>query len=399
MNCVNVKTDCLGGCGVRHIIVPKARLRRILLAAALLDLTDEYRGRYALCGIRCDFAPSPAMKSRPPFCSARMAFQPPTTPACRRLAAAGLTVLAMAVRADETEPLPPVTPVPVEHFPLVTESWGSGNDSTAIGAGPWTRLLAALTPEGEGRWRYREPVSIRDPGPDTADFPNSPFTLPQGGVYVETSPVYFESAVRNVSPPTYTWEYLLRFGLTDHVEFRLYGNGLTVLIPPDGAPPGTGEVGFSPIVFDSKIHFWDQGDGGWMPATGIEVYVQSDFGSPSLQQGTQPGVMMLFDWAITERVTFELNAGVVSQVTRTDTLVYTDAIQFSLGREFGEDLEIFIHGFQGQPALPRGQSESAIGGGFKRVIGDRWVLFGSWNAGFEQIGPASIFYVGGAGSF
>lgn len=319
--------------------------------------------------------------------------------ACRRLAAAGLTLLSMAVRADEIEPLPPVTSAPAEPLSLITGEQGAWPDSAVGAPGPWTQFLASMIPAGEGRWRYREPTTIRNPGPDTADFPNSPFTLPKGGIYVETSPVYFESAVRNVSPPTYTWEYLLRFGLTDHVEFRLYGNGLTVLIPPAGAPSGSGEVGFSPIVFDSKIHFWEQGDAGWLPATGIEVYVQSDFASTFLQQGTQPGVMMLFDWAITESITFELNAGVVSQVTRTDTLIYTDAFQFSLGRELGEDLEVFIHGFQGQAALPRGQSESAIGGGFKRVVGDRWAFFGSWNAGFEKIGPASIFYVGGAGSF
>ncbi len=304
-----------------------------------------------------------------------------------------------AVRANDIDLLPPVMADLVELPPSITEQRGAWTDPAVSSPRPWTRLLATIMPVSEDRWRSLEPTTIRDPGPDTADFPNSPFTLPRGGIYIETSPVYYESAVRDASPATYTWEYLLRFGLTDNFEFRLYGNGLTVLIPPVGAPPGSGDVGFAPLVFDGKVHLWDQPKGGWMPATGIEVYVQSDFASEFLQQGTQPGVMMLFDWKITESVTFELNAGVVSQVTRRDTLVYSEAIQFSLGRDFGEDLELFIHGFQGQAALPRGVSESAIGGGFKRSFGDRLALFGSWNAGFDRVGPATIFYVGGAGAF
>ncbi len=263
---------------------------------------------------------------------------------------------------------------------------------------PWTRFLARVLPERTDRWRSLDPPDIRDPGPDTADFPNSPFTLPRGGIYIETNPVYYEGAVRGASPPSYTWEYLLRLGLTDHFELRLYGNGLTVLIPPAGAPPGSTQVGFSPVVFDSKIHLWDEVDDGWMPATGLEVYVQSDFASEFLQQGVQPGVMMLFEKSLPADLTFEFNAGVVSQTTRADALVYTAAVQWSLGRAIFTDTEVFLHGFQGQAALPRGLSESAIGGGFLRFFGSRWSLFGSWNTGLQSRGPATILYVGMAGA-
>ena len=37
-------------------------------------------------------------------------------------------------------------------------------------------------------------VDIRDPDPDTANFPNGAYTLPKGRLYIETSPVGFYGA-------------------------------------------------------------------------------------------------------------------------------------------------------------------------------------------------------------
>src|SRR5262249_32321955 len=41
---------------------------------------------------------------------------------------------------------------------------------------------------------------MREPGPDTANFPNSPYTLPQGRAYVEASPASI-SAPTPATPP------------------------------------------------------------------------------------------------------------------------------------------------------------------------------------------------------
>ena len=82
---------------------------------------------------------------------------------------------------------------------------------------------------------------IREPGPDTANFPNSPFTLPQGRLYVETSPVFISGPSRG-TPPTYNAEFLIRYGLTDRVELRLFGNG------PTFERGRSGSNGFGPLA-------------------------------------------------------------------------------------------------------------------------------------------------------
>ena len=71
-------------------------------------------------------------------------------------------------------------------------------------------------------------IDIRDPDPDTANFPNGAYTLPKGRLYIENSPLGLYGASRNGNQPrTYQWEYLIRYGLTDNLEFRLFSNGLT----------------------------------------------------------------------------------------------------------------------------------------------------------------------------
>ena len=75
-------------------------------------------------------------------------------------------------------------------------------------------LAAAECALGEG-------YSIRNPGPDLANFPNSAFTLPRGRAYVEVSPVNL-STPNSGSPATFSACYLLRYGLIDDLELRLF---------------------------------------------------------------------------------------------------------------------------------------------------------------------------------
>src|SRR5262249_17060258 len=66
--------------------------------------------------------------------------------------------------------------------------------------------------------RSESKVDIRYPDPDTSNFPNSAFTLPQGRVYIETSPISFYGPSA-ISARIYNWEFLFRYGLTDRFEF------------------------------------------------------------------------------------------------------------------------------------------------------------------------------------
>lgn len=101
------------------------------------------------------------------------------------------------------------------------------DDPALSSSSVWTRFLAEAFPEGIDPERSRQPLTIRDPGPDTANYPNGPNTLPRGGIYLELSPVFFTGPISTIQPQTYSAEFLLRMGLTDRFEFRLYSGGFT----------------------------------------------------------------------------------------------------------------------------------------------------------------------------
>jgi len=259
-----------------------------------------------------------------------------------------------------------------------------------------TRLLARAFPDPvDPRTSLADP-DIREPGPDTANFPNSPYTLPRGWIYLETSPLMYTASSQGLQTAAYNWEYLLRIGLTDRVEFRLFGNGLTA------TPAGLGEgatSGFSPLVFDTKIHFSDEVPEWFMPATGIEVYVQTPWGSPAFDQGTQPGIMMLFRNSLPWDIEAEWNVGVVGDQASRDSVGFTDAVQWSFSKEVAEGLDLFVHGFKNQAALPRVANQTVLGGGFIRTFGRRLAVYGNWNVGTHLGGPASVIQLGAAGAF
>lgn len=259
-----------------------------------------------------------------------------------------------------------------------------------------TRLLARMFPDPvDPRTSLADP-DIREPGPDTANFPNSPYTLPRGWVYLETSPLMYTASVRDLQPSIYNWEYLLRMGLTDRIEFRLFGNGLSVAAAGLGADATSG---FSPLVFDTKIHISDEVPEWFMPATGIEVYVQTPWGSPAFDAGTQPGIMMLFRNSLPWGIEAEWNVGVVGDQAGRDAVGFTDAVQWSFEKKVAEEFTLFVQGFKNQAALPRVANQTVLGGGFIRTIGRRVALFGSWNVATDRAGPASVIQLGGAGAF
>ena len=81
--------------------------------------------------------------------------------------------------------------------------------------------------------KHAEGPDIRNPGPDLANFPNSSFTLPRLGFYLETSPFNMASPTE-LTPLNYNWEVFARFGITDNIEARVFTGGLAV---SDGTQP------------------------------------------------------------------------------------------------------------------------------------------------------------------
>ena len=260
-----------------------------------------------------------------------------------------------------------------------------------------TRCLARAFPDRVDSWRSHEPTNIRDPGPDTANFPNSPYTLPRGGIYLETTPMVWTGASRPRQPASWNWEYLLRLGVTDRFEFRLFSNGLTASQANYGQQAF---VGIAPLILDAKVHLWGEKPEYILPGAGIELYVQTDWASPQLQSGTQPGVALLFSNSLPWDIELEWNIGLGStNGPQSGSIIYQETLQFSFTKPITDDFQIFVQGLVNGSSLPRFASSTVLGGGFVRYIGRRTVLFASYNAGVETGGPPAVIQVGGAAAF
>ena len=270
-------------------------------------------------------------------------------------------------------------------------------------------LLAERDPAiaTQNQFRRRMKIDIRDPDPDTANFPNGAYTVPKGRMYIETSPVSFYGP-STISPPQYNWEYLLRYGLTDNLELRIFSNGLT-------ATKGKGATtGVSPLAFDFKINFWEENTKYWIPAMGVEIYIQTNFGSPAFDSGTQPSTALLFDHTLPLGFSYEHNFGLTGNQGPFRLNIYQFSYQWSLQHQVVKDFDVFWHGFYNASALPRlrrfdvlemikTQTRNPIavvtGAGGIWTVNDRLAIYGSYNVGLTQFSPTTLAFLGFAVAF
>ncbi|QEH39162.1 hypothetical protein OJF2_77740 [Aquisphaera giovannonii] len=253
------------------------------------------------------------------------------------------------------------------------------------------------------RMARRLEADIRDPAPDTANFPNSAYTIAKGRVYIENSPLGLYAASPNrLQARVYQWEYLLRYGLTDNLELRIFSNGLTYQARERGQAP---IFGYSPLTFDFKANFWEENTRYHIPAMGLEVYLQTTLGSQSLAAGTQPSVNLLFDHSLPLGLDLEYNFGMTGVQNGQGQITYQFSYQWSLQREVVKDFDVFFHGFYNAAALPRllqfqGGPGLAIpqvtvlGGGGLWTVNDRLAVFGSYNFGITDGAPRTIALMG-----
>ncbi|TSA00969.1 MAG: transporter [Methylococcus sp.] len=288
----------------------------------------------------------------------------------------------------------------------------SKDDQTAFFKGRYDRSRARL-PENIERWRS-EP-DIGNPGADLANWPNSAFTLPQGRVYIEFEPLSFSSAVAvgTPQPVQYSMDYLLRYGLTDNIELRLFGNG------PTYTGGSTNSWNFSPLGFDTKIHCWGEQKDIFLPAMGIEAFLQTEWlGNTTTNSGTQPGVSFNFDQSLPFEIDFEYNLGAVRTQDVTSNQknnVWGFSFQWSLQRDFWDkNLAWFIHGYYNAPSLPRvpntqgvksatgtvvGEQQNVVGAGLIWTINSRVSMWGQTSAGTNASTPSMLSNMGFAVAF
>ncbi len=269
--------------------------------------------------------------------------------------------------------------------------------------GRYNRSRARL-PENLDKWRF-EP-DIDNPGPDLANFPNSAFTLPQGRAYVEISPfAYYGTAL--ASPAQYNAEFLLRYGVTDDIELRLFGNGLSWMGGADS------KWGFSPLAFDTKIQLWTEKPDYFLPAAGFEAYLQTEWlGSKAFNGGLQPSFTFNFDQSLPWNIDFEYNLGATRFQDSAGQNIWEFSFQWAFQRDlFNKDFAVFIHGFYNAASLPRipnvqlpysaynAPSQVAVGGGFIWTVNKRFAVYGQTSGGATRFTPSIMSMLGFAVSF
>ena len=316
------------------------------------------------------------------------------------------------------EPRPPYQP---EFLALrATDAAAPASDSNATSAAPEDPFLFPflntlvnedardtgadpISAQAE-RLARRAKADIGDPGPDTVNFPNGPYTLPKGRMYLENSPLGYYLGPQGESN-TYQWEFLIRYGLTDNLEFRIFSNGLTIESEPTPAR------GFSPLAFDLKLHLWEQNKQYWLPAVGIEVYIQTGFGSSAFDSGTQPALSLLFDQTLPGEIEFNYAFSMTGLRDDIEEVVYQFGFQWAFQRALSDDVDVFVQGFYNDSAVPRvpvgdelepGVSipnVNVVGAGLLWTVNDRLAVWGSGNAGTTEEAPPLIGLAGFALAF
>ncbi|WP_333688311.1 transporter [Methylococcus capsulatus] len=259
------------------------------------------------------------------------------------------------------------------------------------------------TPAPRGVAPAPRAVTVREPGPDLANFPNSSYTLPEGGIYLEMSPFTLQGASSD-SVKQYNWEFLFRYGLTDDVELRLFTQGLTVQGPPQSA------TGFSPLTFDTKIHLYKDDFEYFNYSVGLEAYVQSTWGSPFFDNGTQGSLTINADHVLPWGIAFNWNFGFASLKDFRGAEVILPSLQWAFQRDVVEDFALFIQGYVNAAALPRTLhagavgpvktlQEHAVGAGFQWTLNDRIAVFGSYSGALGAYVPSYLGTMGLAVAF
>jgi hypothetical protein len=246
--------------------------------------------------------------------------------------------------------------------------------------------------------------NIRDPGPDMANFPNSAFTIPRGAVHIELAPLTLAGATDS-NAANYTTQFLLRYGLTEHFELRVFGPGFTKLSPPQKT------TAFAPPAIDMKANLWGESENHLIPATGLEVYIVTEWGSPALRSGMQAAMSLLFDHTLPLGINFEWNVGFngaqkplfvkdnspngpYNTYHGVETNAWEWNLQWALQRRFFKKLDVFTHGFLNTSAIPSLGDGVVVGGGAVWLPTERLALFTSLNGGLNKDAPPTFFLLG-----
>lgn len=241
--------------------------------------------------------------------------------------------------------------------------------------GQGLRLLEALVLLAcVGIVRGGEP-SVKDPGPDLANFPNSAFTLGAGRSYVELVPLNHRSRDRMGGGASYGAGYLFRYGMTDDLELRVLSEGYVF-------QRGAGRnSGMAPQVFDVKWHVSDEDVARHLPAFGIEVAVATNLAKRSYRGGNLPSASFNFDQTLPGDIAFEYNFGCGTHLDDGGKVRYQAAFSWALQREVVDDVALFVNGYTN---AGEGAPSSSVGVGGQWNLTRRLAVFTNLSTGLTS---------------
>ena len=256
---------------------------------------------------------------------------------------------------------------------------------------------------------------ISKPGADFGDYPNSAYTLPKGRAYLEFAPITYQGPERHNYPSINT-AYLFRYGVTDDVEFRLTGSGLTSVFDP-----GTTVTGFAPLIVDTKIHLWDDKIEKLIPAASFEAFIQTNLASPEFQSGYQPSVNLNLDFPFTSETNVEMTFGFtgvqdavhviggerfiprfghnVPTLSTANLNVNVFSYQWAVEHQVTEKFQVFLQGYYNGDVFRQTGAGKVIGAGYFYQFNKISTFYNSYNAGLDQNTPNFSTQVGFAVAF
>ncbi|MBI3462226.1 MAG: transporter [Planctomycetes bacterium] len=265
-------------------------------------------------------------------------------------------------------------------------------DSNPVVEVDWPRLVRGQDAGEEGSFTDSESANsgpnIREPGPDSADLPDSAFAVPPGVVYFETALTYSSSKgprTRDYFTPT-----LVRIGVCRDLELRLSGPGI---IHEDGDTDNT--TGFGPMAFGFKRHIWDEVEDWGIPAFGVIAQVSAPTASAGFDDGTAiPTVFFNFDHTLPADSYFEWNLGISALHDDDGHRFAQGSFLWSLGHEWTPDLTTFFHGFVNVPAGSGDDQEVVLGPGMIWFASDQLAVDFSYNFGLTAESPHRLVRLG-----
>jgi hypothetical protein len=215
---------------------------------------------------------------------------------------------------------------------------------------------------------------IRHPGPDNANFTASSFTLPKGRSYIESFPLWVE-IIEYPKEKIFYNLYLLRVGLTDRVELRCMGYGLTHTVSNSSH-----STGFSPVNVGFKVNLWGNPDTHWIPSVGFEAYVVTPLASKDLKEGTQLACTSMFDLRCSDSLLIEWNISAYTQSlpfkNRRDLYFL---LEWAVQQDITPSISLFFEGAYRSALYPTITEALLLGAGFISYITDTIAIFGSYN--------------------